>query len=67
MTYSLVEKGEDELANPDFHITLTMQDIREQMELERAEDLYAQELEEVFGIPFDNLALHGELIKSSFD
>ena len=67
LTYSLVEKGESDLVDPEFRMALTMQDIREQMELERVEDLYARELEEVFGIPFDNLALHGELIESSFD
>ena len=67
LTYSLVKKGEGDLADPKFHMALTMQDIREQMELECVKDLYAQELEEVFGIPFDNLALHGELIESSVD
>ena len=41
LTYSLVKKGEDELADPNFHMALTMQDIQEQMEIERVEDLYA--------------------------
>jgi hypothetical protein len=67
LTYSLVEKGDSELADPSLHMALTMQDIREQMEIECVEDLYARELEDVFGIPFDNLALHGELIESSFN
>ncbi|KIK51820.1 hypothetical protein GYMLUDRAFT_251743 [Collybiopsis luxurians FD-317 M1] len=53
LTYSLVEKNEDELADPSLHMALTLQDIWEQMEIEHVEDLYAQELEEVFGIPFD--------------
>ncbi|KIK51220.1 hypothetical protein GYMLUDRAFT_252255 [Collybiopsis luxurians FD-317 M1] len=53
LTYSLVEKNEDELADPSLHMALTLQDIQEQMEIEHVEDLYAQELEEVFGIPFD--------------
>ncbi|KIK53516.1 hypothetical protein GYMLUDRAFT_250329 [Collybiopsis luxurians FD-317 M1] len=53
LTYSLVKKNEDELADPSLHIALTLQDIWEQMEIKRVEDLYAQELEEVFGIPFD--------------
>ena len=35
------------------------------MEIEHVEDLYARELEEVFGIPFDNLAVHDELIELS--
>ncbi|KIK66847.1 hypothetical protein GYMLUDRAFT_239072 [Collybiopsis luxurians FD-317 M1] len=67
LTYSLVEKNEDELADPSLHMALTLQDIREQMEIERVEDLYAQELEEVFGIPFNIRAEHDELIESSFD
>ncbi|KIK60032.1 hypothetical protein GYMLUDRAFT_244814 [Collybiopsis luxurians FD-317 M1] len=53
LTYLLVEKNEDELADPSLHMALTLQDIREQMEIKRVEDLYAQELEEVFGIPFN--------------
>ncbi|KIK58919.1 hypothetical protein GYMLUDRAFT_245692 [Collybiopsis luxurians FD-317 M1] len=53
LTYSLVEKNEDELADPSLHMALSLQDIWEQMEIEHVEDLYAQELEEVFGIPFD--------------
>ncbi|KIK53659.1 hypothetical protein GYMLUDRAFT_250247 [Collybiopsis luxurians FD-317 M1] len=53
LTYSLVEKNEDELADPSLHMALTLQDIQEQMEIERVEDLYARELEEVFGIPFN--------------
>ena len=67
LTYSLVEKGEGDLVDPEFHMALTMQDIWEQMEIECTEDLYAQELEEVFRISFDNLAVHDELIKSSFN
>ncbi|KIK53936.1 hypothetical protein GYMLUDRAFT_249971 [Collybiopsis luxurians FD-317 M1] len=67
LTYSLVKKNEDELADPSLHMALTLQDIREQMEIERVEDLYARELEEVFGIPFDVRAEHDELIESSFD
>ena len=46
---------------------LTLQDIREQMEIERVEDLYARELEEVFGIPFDVQAEHDKLSELSFD
>ncbi|KIK57899.1 hypothetical protein GYMLUDRAFT_246553 [Collybiopsis luxurians FD-317 M1] len=53
LTYSLVEKNEDELADPSLHMALSLQDIQEQMEIECVEDLYAQELEEVFGIPFN--------------
>ncbi|KIK66516.1 hypothetical protein GYMLUDRAFT_239454 [Collybiopsis luxurians FD-317 M1] len=53
LTYSLVEKNEDELADPSLHMALTLQDIREQLEIECVEDLYAWELEEVFGIPFN--------------
>ncbi|KIK58500.1 hypothetical protein GYMLUDRAFT_245924 [Collybiopsis luxurians FD-317 M1] len=53
LTYSLVEKNEDELADPSLHMALSLQDIQEQMEIECVEDLYARELEEVFGIPFD--------------
>ncbi|KIK65267.1 hypothetical protein GYMLUDRAFT_240557 [Collybiopsis luxurians FD-317 M1] len=53
LTYSLVKKNEDELADPSLHMALTLQDIWEQMEIECVEDLYAQELEEVFGIPFN--------------
>ncbi|KIK52571.1 hypothetical protein GYMLUDRAFT_251066 [Collybiopsis luxurians FD-317 M1] len=53
LTYSLVKKNEDELVDPSLHMALSLQDIQEQMEIERVEDLYAQELEEVFGIPFD--------------
>ncbi|KIK58897.1 hypothetical protein GYMLUDRAFT_245676 [Collybiopsis luxurians FD-317 M1] len=53
LTYLLVEKNEDELADPSLHMALTLQDIWEQMEIEHVEDLYARELEEVFGIPFD--------------
>ncbi|KIK53538.1 hypothetical protein GYMLUDRAFT_250351 [Collybiopsis luxurians FD-317 M1] len=67
LTYSLVKKNEDELADPSLHMALTLQDIWEQMEIECVEDLYAWELEEVFGIPFDVRAKHDELIKSSFD
>ncbi|KIK60664.1 hypothetical protein GYMLUDRAFT_244238 [Collybiopsis luxurians FD-317 M1] len=67
LTYSLVEKNEDELADPSLHMALSLQDIREQMEIERVEDLYARELEEVFGIPFDVRAEHDELSESSFD
>ncbi|KIK49980.1 hypothetical protein GYMLUDRAFT_253384 [Collybiopsis luxurians FD-317 M1] len=67
LTYSLVKKNEDELADPSLHMALSLQDIREQMEIERVEDLYAQELEEVFGIPFDVRAEHDELSESSFD
>ncbi|KIK54254.1 hypothetical protein GYMLUDRAFT_249711 [Collybiopsis luxurians FD-317 M1] len=67
LTYLLVEKNEDELADPSLHMALTLQDIQEQMEIEHVEDLYAQELEEVFGIPFDVRAEHDELCKSSFD
>ncbi|KIK50674.1 hypothetical protein GYMLUDRAFT_252776 [Collybiopsis luxurians FD-317 M1] len=67
LTYSLVKKNEDELADPSLHMALTLQDIWKQMEIERVEDLYAQELEEVFGIPFDIRAEHDELIKLSFD
>ncbi|KIK50201.1 hypothetical protein GYMLUDRAFT_253188 [Collybiopsis luxurians FD-317 M1] len=67
LTYSLVEKDEDELADPSLHMALSLQDIQEQMEIERVEDLYARELEEVFGIPFDVRAEHDELSKSSFD
>jgi hypothetical protein len=67
LTYSLVEKDEDELADPSLHMALSLQDIREQMEIERVEDLYARELEEVFGIPFDVRAEHDELSESSFD
>ncbi|KIK51221.1 hypothetical protein GYMLUDRAFT_252256 [Collybiopsis luxurians FD-317 M1] len=53
LTYSLVEKNEDELADPSLHMALALQDMREQMEIECAEDLYARELEEVFGILFN--------------
>ncbi|KIK50317.1 hypothetical protein GYMLUDRAFT_253076 [Collybiopsis luxurians FD-317 M1] len=53
LTYSLVKKNKDELADPSLHMALTLQDIWEQMEIEHVEDLYARELEEVFGIPFD--------------
>ncbi|KIK51697.1 hypothetical protein GYMLUDRAFT_251836 [Collybiopsis luxurians FD-317 M1] len=67
LTYSLVEKNEDELADPSLHMALSLQDIQEQMEIERVEDLYAQELEEVFGIPFDVRAEYDELSESSFD
>ncbi|KIK51815.1 hypothetical protein GYMLUDRAFT_251738 [Collybiopsis luxurians FD-317 M1] len=67
LTYLLVEKNEDELADPSLHMALTLQDIQEQMEIECVEDLYARELEEVFGIPFDIRAKHDELIESSFD
>ena len=67
MTYSLVEKNEDELADPSLHMALTLQDIQEQLEIEHVEDLYAWELEEVFGIPFDVRAEHDKLIESSFD
>ncbi|KIK52527.1 hypothetical protein GYMLUDRAFT_251133 [Collybiopsis luxurians FD-317 M1] len=67
LTYSLVEKNEDELADPSLHMALSLQDIREQMEIECVEDLYAQELEEVFGIPFDIRAEHDKLSESSFD
>ncbi|KIK51693.1 hypothetical protein GYMLUDRAFT_251830 [Collybiopsis luxurians FD-317 M1] len=67
LTYSLVEKNEDELVDPSLHMALTLQDIWEQMEIEHVEDLYARELEEVFGIPFDIRAEHDELIKLSFD
>ncbi|KIK51521.1 hypothetical protein GYMLUDRAFT_252041 [Collybiopsis luxurians FD-317 M1] len=67
LTYSLVEKNEDELVDPSLHMALTLQHIWEQMEIERVEDLYARELEEVFGIPFDVRAKHDELIESSFD
>ncbi|KIK50496.1 hypothetical protein GYMLUDRAFT_252928 [Collybiopsis luxurians FD-317 M1] len=67
LTYSLVEKNEDELADPSLHMALTLQDIWEQMEIKCVEDLYAQELEEVFGIPFDIRAKHDKLIELSFD
>ncbi|KIK63386.1 hypothetical protein GYMLUDRAFT_241874 [Collybiopsis luxurians FD-317 M1] len=67
LTYLLVEKNEDELADPSLHMALSLQDIREQMEIEHVEDLYARELEEVFGIPFDIRAEHDELSESSFD
>ncbi|KIK60566.1 hypothetical protein GYMLUDRAFT_244139 [Collybiopsis luxurians FD-317 M1] len=67
LTYLLVEKNEDELADPSLHMALSLQDIWEQMEIECIEDLYARELEEVFGIPFDVRAEHDELSKSSFD
>ncbi|KIK50009.1 hypothetical protein GYMLUDRAFT_253353 [Collybiopsis luxurians FD-317 M1] len=67
LTYSLVKKNEDELADPSLHMALSLQDIREQMEIECVEDLYAWELEEVFGIPFDIRAEHDELSESSFD
>ncbi|KIK60567.1 hypothetical protein GYMLUDRAFT_244140 [Collybiopsis luxurians FD-317 M1] len=67
LTYSLVEKNEDELVDPSLHMALTLQDIREQMEIEHVEDLYAWELEEVFGIPFNVQAEHDELSKLSFD
>ncbi|KIK49854.1 hypothetical protein GYMLUDRAFT_253503 [Collybiopsis luxurians FD-317 M1] len=67
LTYSLVEKDEDELADPSLHMALSLQDIREQMEIECVEDLYARELEEVFGIPFDVRAEHDKLSESSFD
>ncbi|KIK56812.1 hypothetical protein GYMLUDRAFT_247592 [Collybiopsis luxurians FD-317 M1] len=67
LTYSLVEKNEDELVDPSLHMALTLQDIWEQMEIEHVEDLYAQELEEVFGIPFDIQAEHDKLCESSFD
>ncbi|KIK66498.1 hypothetical protein GYMLUDRAFT_239436 [Collybiopsis luxurians FD-317 M1] len=67
LTYLLVKKNEDELADPSLHMALTLQDIRELMEIERVEDLYAQELEEVFGIPFDIRAEHDKLIELSFD
>ncbi|KIK53820.1 hypothetical protein GYMLUDRAFT_250009 [Collybiopsis luxurians FD-317 M1] len=67
LTYSLVEKNEDELADPSLHMALTLQDIWEQMEIERVEDLYAWELEEVFGIPFNVRAEHDKLIELSFD
>ncbi|KIK53540.1 hypothetical protein GYMLUDRAFT_250353 [Collybiopsis luxurians FD-317 M1] len=67
LTYSLVEKNEDELADPSLHMALSLQDIWEQMEIKHVEDLYAQELEEVFGIPFDIQAKHDKLSESSFD
>ncbi|KIK71619.1 hypothetical protein GYMLUDRAFT_235927 [Collybiopsis luxurians FD-317 M1] len=67
LTYSLVEKNEDELADPSLHMALSLQDIWEQMEIERVEDLYARELEEVFGIPFNVRAKHDKLSESSFD
>ncbi|KIK66500.1 hypothetical protein GYMLUDRAFT_239438 [Collybiopsis luxurians FD-317 M1] len=67
LTYSLVEKDEDELADLSLHMALSLQDIREQMEIERVEDLYARKLEEVFGIPFNVRAEHDKLSESSFD
>ncbi|KIK53642.1 hypothetical protein GYMLUDRAFT_250227 [Collybiopsis luxurians FD-317 M1] len=67
LTYSLVKKNEDELADPSLHMALSLQDIWEQMEIERVEDLYARELEEVFGIPLDVRAEHDKLSESSFD
>ncbi|KIK51725.1 hypothetical protein GYMLUDRAFT_251858 [Collybiopsis luxurians FD-317 M1] len=67
LTYSLVEKNEDELADPSLCMALALQDVREQMEIKCAEDLYAQELEEVFGILFNIQAKHNKLIKLSFD
>ncbi|KIK60559.1 hypothetical protein GYMLUDRAFT_244132 [Collybiopsis luxurians FD-317 M1] len=67
LTYLLVEKNEDELVDPSLHMALTLQDIWEQMEIERVKDLYAWELEEVFGIPFDVQAEHDELSELSFD
>ncbi|KIK50184.1 hypothetical protein GYMLUDRAFT_253200 [Collybiopsis luxurians FD-317 M1] len=67
LTYSLVKKNEDELADPSLHMALSLQDIWEQMEIKHVEDLYAQELEEVFGIPFNVRAEHDKLSKSSFD
>ncbi|KIK52608.1 hypothetical protein GYMLUDRAFT_251098 [Collybiopsis luxurians FD-317 M1] len=41
LTYSLVEKNEDELADPSLHMALTLQDIREQMEIKHVEDFTA--------------------------
>ncbi|KIK55097.1 hypothetical protein GYMLUDRAFT_248898 [Collybiopsis luxurians FD-317 M1] len=41
LTYSLVKRNEDELTDPSLHMALALQDMREQMEIECAEDLYA--------------------------
>ncbi|KIK60581.1 hypothetical protein GYMLUDRAFT_244155 [Collybiopsis luxurians FD-317 M1] len=41
LTYALVEKSEEELAKPELHMSLGMQDIREKMQIDRAEDLYS--------------------------
>ncbi|KIK52520.1 hypothetical protein GYMLUDRAFT_251126 [Collybiopsis luxurians FD-317 M1] len=67
LTYSLVEKNEDELADPSLHMALSLQDIQEQMEIKCVEDLYARELEEVFEIPFNIRAEHDKLSELSFD
>ncbi|KIK58425.1 hypothetical protein GYMLUDRAFT_246128 [Collybiopsis luxurians FD-317 M1] len=59
--------NEDELVDPSLHMALSLQDIQEQMEIEHVEDLYAWELEEVFGIPFNVRAKHDKLSELSFD
>ncbi|KIK56779.1 hypothetical protein GYMLUDRAFT_247564 [Collybiopsis luxurians FD-317 M1] len=60
LTYALIEKSEEELAKPELHMTLGMQDICKKMQINRAEDLYNSDLEEIFEISSDEYLKYPE-------